>query len=321
MCQPSPASCETCIALLELGSSNRQRSSLVAKSLRTYWIRGPVSAYTLRMKEQVRAQEVLARLGEQGLDFFTTDDLVERLGILPQAAHDVTRRLVAANQAQRLKRGLYAVLEPAYWHRPDAGFVANWYQAAARLAEPADYFLAYYTAMEIHQMLQHPLTTVIAATTEQRRTFDVGPVTFKFVKVAKRKFFGVEKRQIQRAKTVKVADLEKTFLDCANRPDLCGGIEEVFRGFARRAEALDGDRILRYALRLGSPSTTKRLGYLLDAAGYGESAVLVELREIAGRLHHYVPLDPKRPRDGERDTRWEILVNVPLDRLLRTIRT
>jgi predicted transcriptional regulator of viral defense system len=273
------------------------------------------------MKEQVRAQDVLARLGEQGLDFFTTDDLVERLGIPPQAAHDVTRRLVAANQARRLKRGLYAVLEPAHWHRPDAGFVANWYLAAARLAEPADYFLAYYTAMEIHQMLQHPLTTVIAATTEQRRTVDVGPVTFKFVKVAKRKFFGIEKRQIQRGRTVNAADLEKTFLDCATRPDLCGGIEEVFRGFDRRAEDLDGDRILRYAMRLGSPTTMKRLGFLLEAAGYGESAVLLELREMVARLHHYVLLDPKRPREGERDTRWEILVNVPLDRLLRTRRT
>jgi predicted transcriptional regulator of viral defense system len=273
------------------------------------------------MQDQVRAQEVLARLGEQGLDFFTTDDLVERLGIPPQAAHDVTRRLVAANQAQRLKRGLYAVMEPGYWRRPDAGFVANWYLAAARLAAPADYFLAYYTAMDLHQMLQHPLTTVIAATTEQRRTVDVGPVTFKFVNVAKRKFFGIEKRQIQRGKTVNVADLEKTFLDAADRPDLCGGIEEVFRGFDRRAEGLDGDRILRYAIQLGSPTTTKRLGFMLETAGYGESAVLLELREMAGRLHHYVPLDPKRPRNGERDTRWEILVNVPFDKLLRTLRT
>lgn len=273
------------------------------------------------MKEQVRSQEILARLGEQGLDFFTTDDLVERLRIPRQAAHDVARRFVAANQARRLKRGLYAVLEPAYWHRPDAGFVANWYLAAARLAEPADYFLAYYTAMEIHQMLQHPLTTVIAATTEQRPTVDVDPVTFRFVKIAKRKFFAVEKRQIQRGKTVNVSDLEKTFLDAANRPDLCGGIEEVFRGFDRRANVLDGDRILRYAMRLGSPTTTKRLGFLLEAAGYGETAVLLELREMAGQIHHYVSLDPKRARDGERDTRWEILVNIPLDRLLRTRRT
>jgi predicted transcriptional regulator of viral defense system len=273
------------------------------------------------MTEEVRVQEVLAKLGEQGLDFFTTDDLVQRFGIPRQAAHDVTRRLVAANQAQRLKRGLYAVMEPAYWHRPDAGFVANWYLAAARLAEPADYFLAYYTAMEIHQMLQHPLTTVIAATTEQRPTVDVGPVTFRFVKVAKRKVFGIDERQIQRGRTVNVANLEKTFLDAADRPDLCGGIEEVFRGFDRRAEALDGDRILRYAMRLGSPTTTKRLGFLLEAAGYAEPAVLLELREIAGRVHHYVLLDPKRPKDGKRDTRWEILANVPLDRLLKTRRT
>jgi predicted transcriptional regulator of viral defense system len=162
---------------------------------------------------------------------------------------------------------------------------------------------------------------VIAATTEQRPTVDVGPVTFRFVKVAKRKVFGIDERQIQRGRTVNVANLEKTFLDAADRPDLCGGIEEVFRGFDRRAEALDGDRILRYAMRLGSPTTTKRLGFLLEAAGYAEPAVLLELREIAGRVHHYVLLDPKRPKDGKRDTRWEILANVPLDRLLKTRRT
>lgn len=272
------------------------------------------------MKE-VRAQEVLARLGEQGLDFFTTDDLVGRLEIPRQAAYDVTRRLVAANQARRLKRGLYAVLEPAYWRRPDTGLAANWYLAAARLAEPSDYFLAYYTALEMHQMLQHPLTTVIAATAEQRPTITVGPVTFRFVKITKRKFFGTEKRQIQRGRTVNTSDLEKTFIDAADRPDLCGGIEEVFRGFGRRADALDGDRILQYALRLSSRSTTKRLGFMLEAVGYGESAVLLELRKMAGELHHYVPLDPKRPRDGERDTRWEILVNLSLEKLLRSGRT
>lgn len=273
------------------------------------------------MQERFRAQEVLADLAERGLDFFTTDDLVEGLGIRPQAAHDVTRRLVAANQARRLKRGLYAVLDPAHWHRPDAGFTANWYLAAARLAEPGDYFLAYYTAMEIHQMLQHPLTTVIAATRQQRQTVRVGPVTFRFVKVGPRKVFGIGERQLQRGKTVRVTDLERTFVDGADRPDLCGGIEEVFRGFGRRAEELDGDRLLRYAMRLRRASTTKRLGFLLEAVGYGEPAVLVELREIAGRLRHYVSLDPKRPRVGKRDRRWEILVNVPMDRLLRTRRT
>lgn len=270
---------------------------------------------------ETRAKDVLASLAEQGKDFFTTDDLVEGLKIPPQAAHDVTRRLLAANQVKRLKRGLFAVLEPAFWHRPEAGLVANWYLAAARLAEPAEYFLAYYTAMEIHRMLQHPLTTVTAATREQRRAVKVGPVTFRFVKLTERKFFGIEKRQVERGKTVNVSDLEKAFLDAADRPDLCGGVEEVLRGFDRRANTLDSERLLRYAMRFNSPTAAKRLGFLLDAAGFAEPDVLLELRQIAGRLHHYVPLDPKGPKNGQRDTRWEILMNVPPDRLLRARRT
>lgn len=273
------------------------------------------------MSERVRAQEVLTRLAHQGLDFFTTDDLIEGLHIKPQAAHDVTRRMLSANQVRRLKRGLYAVLGPAYWHRPDAGLTTNWYLAAARLAEPADYFLAFHTAMEMHRMLQHPLTTVIAATTQQRPTVRLGAATFRFVKIVRRRFFGTEYRQVERGKTVKVSDLEKTFLDAASRIDLCGGVEDVVRGFDRRAEDLDGDRLLRYAMRLGSPSTTKRLGFMLETIGYADSAVLLELHEIAGNLRHYVPLDPKRPKEGERERRWEILVNVPRSRLLEAIRT
>jgi predicted transcriptional regulator of viral defense system len=74
-------------------------------------------------------------------------------------------------------------------------------------------------------------------------------------------------------------------------------------------------------MKLGSPSTTKRLGFLLELAGYGDSAVLRELRDTAGRLHHYVRLDPKRPQDGERDARWEVLINIPLARLEKASQT
>ena len=269
---------------------------------------------------QARGQDVLSRLAGEGLDFFTIDDLVDRVGLPRDAAQDVARRLAKANQVRRLKRGLYIVLDPAYWRRPDAGFVANWYLVAARLAAPDPYYLAYYTAMELHQMLQHPLVTVFAATTEQKPTVRVGIATFRFVRVTERKFFGFEERQIERGAAVAVADLERTFLDCADRIDLCGGLEEVARAFRRRHEDLDRDRLLRYVLELGKPVATKRLGFLLETIGHGDARLMWELERLAGQIRHYAPLVPGRATaDAPKNKRWELLINADLDRLLRSV--
>lgn len=265
---------------------------------------------------------MLAWLADEGLDVFSVDDLVERFHVPRAKAQDVASRLTKANQAHRLKAGLYLVLPPNYWKRPETPLVANWHLVAARLAAPHRYYLAYYTAMELHRMIQHPLTTVLVATTVQKPEVTVGPITFRFVKVTGRKFFGIEPRQLERGKAVDVTDLERTFLDCADRLDLCGGVEEVVRGYARRHDDLDRDRLLRHVLELDQPVATKRLGFLMEIVGHGDPKLMWELERLARRLGNYAPLVPGAPTEGaDRNRRWELKVNVDPDRLLASART
>lgn len=270
---------------------------------------------------RTRAQDVLSWLADQGLEAFTVDDLVEGLGLARDTARDVARRMARANQILRLRKGLYLVLEANYWNRPGTPLVTNWHAVAAYLAAPGPYYLAYYTAMELHRMLQHPLLTVTVATTEQKPAVKIAPVRFRFVKLTLRKFFGYEQRQLERGKAVNVADLERTFVDCADRLELCGGLEEVVRGFARRHDDLNPERLLRYMLQLDQPVTTKRLGFLLETVGHGDSKLMWELEEMAGRLRNYTPLVPGRPTAGaDRSRRWELVINADRDRLLETAR-
>lgn len=278
--------------------------------------------YSTRMEGRLRAQEVLARLAQEGLDVFSVDDLVERLNVPRPKAQDVASRLARANQARRLKAGVYLALEPSYWNRPERPLVANWHLVAARLAAPHPYYLAYYTAMELHRMIQHPLKTVFVATPVQKTRLAVGPVTFRFVKVTRRKFFGIEQRQLERGKAVDVTDLERTFLDCADRQDLCGGVEEIVRGFARRHDDLRADRLIRHVLELDQPVTTKRLGFLLEIVGHADPRLMWELERLARRLGNYAPLVPgARFERAERNRRWELTVNADPDRLLGAART
>ena len=197
----------------------------------------------------------------------------------------------------------------------------NWHWAAANAVRGEPYYLAYYTAMELHGMLQHPLRTVFVAVTRHHRDVMFGAARIRFVKLAADRLFGEEDRRVD-GHVVKVAQLERTFIDCVDRPDLCGGIEEVFRGFVRRHEDLDADRLLRFLHRLDKPVVAKRLGYLLELAGHGDPELMWEIERAARRLKRYTPLDKTRPATaGARDRRWELVVNVDPRRLRQTART
>jgi predicted transcriptional regulator of viral defense system len=121
---------------------------------------------------------------------------------------------------------------------------------------------------------------------------------------------------------VEVADLERTFLDCVDRMELCGGLEEVVRGFDRRHRDLDRERLLRYTLQLDGPVAAKRLGLLLELVGHGDARLLRELERTTPRLGYYAPLDPGAERQAtERNRRWELDVNAGVDKLLQALRT
>ena len=176
-------------------------------------------------------------------------------------------------------------------------------------------FLAYYTAMEINQMTQHPLRTVFVAVDGQRSEARVGPVRYRFVTLNERRFFGYEQRKVDKW-TVPVADLERTFIDCVDRPDLCGGLEEIFHGYQRRHTDLSNEKLLGYLRRFGEPSAVKRVGLLLEAVGHPEPTLLWELERLAQRQRRYVPLVKNRTGNGARVKRWGVEVPEGFSRLV-----
>lgn len=265
--------------------------------------------------------EAFVRLAEEGKQFFTVSELAQLLRVKQQTAQQTAVRMARAGLARRLKPGTYALAPPDAWRDP-VGLPTNWYGAADAIAGDDPYFLAYYTAMEIHRMTQHPLRTVFIAVTRQRKSIRTHGVDFRFVTVTDHRFFGWMGKEVDPGQRVKVADLERTFVDCVDRFDLCGGLEEVFRGFSRRHAELNADRLLRYLTDLDEPALTKRLGFLLEAVGHGDPRLLWEMERIAGRAKRYVLLDRKHAGETvERNKRWELDINVDVERLLRVAET
>jgi len=263
--------------------------------------------------KRLRGDDVLARMADAGDDFFTLGDLVERWEVPREKARHLAFRWARRGRAVRLARGRYALLPLADWHQADR-LPVDWYRAAAHIVAPDPYFLGYYTAMTLHRMTQHPLRTVFVVVEKPHKSIRRGPVTFRFVHIAPRRFFGHGDFPVE-DQTIQVADLERTFMDGVDRPDLCGGLQEVFRGYARRHDDLNPDRLVKHLMTLRRPLVTKRVGFLLEAVGHGDPRLLRELEAIAPRLKRFEPLDKTRPREGEKDSRWELLVNIDRERL------
>jgi predicted transcriptional regulator of viral defense system len=104
--------------------------------------------------------------------------------------------------------------------------------------------------------------------------------------------------------TIKIADHERTVIDCLALPKRSGGLFEVARIVQPASRQHDLD-LLVYALRFNNKSLLQRLGYLLQLVG-GETVggALDDLAESIGRRRAYLGRLAEFGRRGEYVARW-----------------
>jgi len=123
--------------------------------------------------------------------------------------------------------------------------------------------------------------------------------------------FGLESVRISRSERYSRSDIERTLIDCLDRPRLCGSAEVWIRAWERglRQESVDVARLCDYARRMG-PFVARRAGLLLTVGGHEEEAK--ELLPEFVRPGGTVLLDSSLPRRAkqERDTTWGVGLNI-----------
>ncbi len=145
----------------------------------------------------------------------------------------------------------------------------------------------------------------------RRAVAGVTPIRVKVIR--QDKVFGT-RAVWRRAMRVSVSDPTRTIVDLLDDPAVGGGVRHV-------AEALDAylasdhrddALLLGYADRLGNRTVFKRLGYLTEKLGLGGPALIEACRT---RISSGVSLlDPGAGRHGPIVTRWNLRINVAVDR-------
>jgi predicted transcriptional regulator of viral defense system len=280
------------------------------------------------MKKNIsyRSSEFLNALNNRKKDFFTLKEATE---ILSGKDNATVRKLLS----DMTKRGLIMRIKDGLYHRipyeqQPGQYFPNWHMTAEAMAHPKEYYIGFYSALEIHGLITQPSMNeqvvtrerikpktqkVKNASTEQGRS-----VRVEFTTLSISRFFGYKKHWIDDFHKVNCSDLEKTFLDCFYIPDYAGGITEITKALYKCREKLQPTKFQEYLVKFDSQAVYKRLGFI-----FNELDLFQELQGFISEKisSSYTPLDPSLTKHGNYSSKWGIIDNIDFEIVLDFIKT
>ncbi len=250
---------------------------------------------------------VVLNMAEHGSKEIERGEIIDMLGVSPQAADHVIRSLRRKGWLERASWGRYLLIPPEMG--PDALGESNILGLASRIAEP--YYFGYGTAAMHHGLTTQHRQVIRLVTPVRTRNRHVLDTEVRIVNPVPRKFFGFRLVNAL-GYNVMISDREKTAIDCVDRPDLVGGEGEAATIVATACRRIDWHKVASYLKRIGSKTLTRSFGWLAEHAGATiPEDVRPHLQDLAkgtGRSY-FGPRTPKPGAIGYQEG-WQLTANV-----------
>ena len=258
-----------------------------------------------------RESRLLSRLAAEGHQIVSVGGIETTLEEAPNAGREIASRLTEKGWLDRLLPGTYLIIPLAAGEK--SRYTTHEYLIAAHVAEPM--YIGYYSALSHHGLTEQVPRTVYVVTPTRAQSREIHGVPYRVTMVTERKFFGTTPTSIE-GTTVRVSDLEKTLVDCADHPEFCGGIRELANGMrAADEQGCAWKTVGQYLKRLDNGAATKRIVYLAD-----QLDITLPAREalVASFTTGYSLLDPTHPETGSTDSTYRLRINIEPDTLAPT---
>jgi len=239
--------------------------------------------------------------------------------ILSNSSRDAVKRLLCdmtkRGLLMRIKEGLYYVIP---YEQDPKKFMPDWHFLSQYLVGDAEYYIGYFSALQIHSLTTQPNLKEQIVVNKQIKpsSLIVKEIPFQFIFHNEKHFFGNKKTWIDSFNRVQCSNLEKTFIDCLFKPEYAGGITEIAKAIYKVKDKIDYSTILQYAKQFDSQAVIKRLGFLLDLLEI-EHYAIEELQKL--RTNSVVVLEPSHPKEGKNISRWAIQQNIDTKSILSSI--
>ena len=255
---------------------------------------------------------LLTELHQKGLDFFETEQVSSILCDNNDAAiRRLLSDMVGRGLLMRLRGGIYHIIP---YDRDPTTYFPNWDITAQHLVGKTPYYIGYYSALVLHDLTTQPslMQQVVVSKPIRPNEQIVNGVKFQFVFHNAFHFFGTKRHWIQDTYRVNCSDLEKTWVDCAFKPDYAGGIVELGKAIYKSKDTVNPTRLLDYTARFGSDAVIRRLGFLLETLDI-LPILAQDLHKKINKSSTYVALDTALPKEGRSLSRWGIVQNIDIE--------
>ncbi len=239
--------------------------------------------------------------------------------LLPNSNPDAVKRLLSdmtqRGLLMRVKDGIYYIIP---FEQDAKTFMPDWHLLPQYLVGDANYYIGYFSALQIHSLTTQPnlKEQIVVSKQIKPSTLMVKGIPFQFIYHNKEHFFGNKKTWIDSFNKVQCYDLEKTFIDCLFKPKYAGGITEIAKALHKSKDKLDFQKLFEYARQFHSQAAIKRLGFLLELLQI-QNPVIEKLQKL--RTNSFVLLEPTHPKQGKTIFRWAIQQNMDNDSILSPI--
>jgi predicted transcriptional regulator of viral defense system len=248
----------------------------------------------------------------RGRHFVTTDEVAELVGVEPNVVSVSLQRAREANKIVSVTKGGWVPVPPEY-REAGAPPPLHYIDPLMRhLGHP--YYVGLLSAARLHgasHQVPMVLQVVTPALLRDRR---IGSNRIEFIRRSSTASRPKVERNVPTGR-ITVAAPAVTVLDLVEAPASGGGLGNVATviGDLLQEGAVEGDALVEAAADYPS-AVAQRTGYLVEhmAGEVGASIQLDRLEQLLADAS-YTVLDPQRPRDGERDRRWRVVVNTEVE--------
>ncbi len=251
--------------------------------------------------------EVIKHFAEINQPGFT---LQEVSALLNQSSGDAVKKLmrdmVKRELLLRLKDGVYCTIP---YEQEAATYFPNWHLISKYLVNDAQYYIGYYSALELHSLITQPALQEQIVVNRQIKpsSLQIKDHKFQFIYHNRNHFFGIRNMWVDSFNKIPCSDLEKTFVDCLYKPDYAGGITEIAKALFKAKEKVDYEKLFQYCRKFKAQSVIKRLGFLLETLDIN-NPILKKLEKI--KTLSLIPLEPSYEKKGKLISKWSIRQNL-----------
>jgi len=242
----------------------------------------------------------------QGVYWFTRPEALTELHTSEAALKQAAARLIKKRRIARVRNGFYVIVPLEYASRgilPAEWFIDGWMNAAGQ-----PYYVGLLSAAALHGAAHQQPMQFHVVTSKSQRPVQLPGLTIRFF--SKQDVAGTPAIQVK-AQTgyMRVSTPEATALDLVHYARSIGGLDRVLTVLRELGESLDPAKLSSLISEDPTLTDARRLGWLLERAGFPAVAEPLA-RRVADKRLAPIKLEPALSHQGcPLEERWRLWIN------------